>query len=46
MGGLNFHGVLDYESLTYYEKKLEESDSIEIPKYNKLYKYEYIKPVQ
>lgn len=46
MGGLNFHGVLDYESLAYYEKKLEQSDSIEIPKYNKLYKYEYIKPVE
>lgn len=46
MGGLNFHGVLDYESLAYYEKKLEESDSVEIPKYNKLYKYEYIKPVE
>ncbi|MCI6277011.1 MAG: DUF881 domain-containing protein [Clostridium sp.] len=46
MGGLNFHGVLDYESLAYYEKKLEESDDVEIPKYNKLYKYEYIKPVQ
>ncbi len=45
-GGLNFNGVLEFEALAYYDKKIEEADTVKIPKYNKLYKYEYIKPVK
>lgn len=43
--GLNFPGALDFQSLQYYDKKIEDSSKLEIPKFGKSYKFEYMKPV-
>ena len=44
--GLNFPGALDFQALQYYDKKIEESSKLEIPKFGKSYKFEYMKPVK
>lgn len=43
---LNFPGALDFQALPYYDKKFEQSDSVKISKFNRTYKYDYLKPVK
>lgn len=43
---LDFPGALDFNQLVYYEVKRDESDSIKMAKFDKMFKYEYIKPIK
>jgi uncharacterized protein YlxW (UPF0749 family) len=43
---LNFPLVLEYEALSNYDIKVEKSDQIKMPKYNKPFKEEFIQPVE
>ncbi|WP_139904241.1 DUF881 domain-containing protein [Clostridium thermarum] len=43
---LDFTGTLTAGNLGFYDITYEKSDSIRIPKYNKVYKNEYIKPIK
>ena len=42
---LEFPGALDYRLLFYYDSKINKEDSIKIPKYNKSYRADFLKPV-
>lgn len=42
---LNFPQVLEFEGLINYDIKIEKSDNIKIPKYNKTYNDDFLKPV-
>lgn len=44
--GVNFPGVFHYQNLENYNIDIKTSDEIKIPKFNKSYKYEYMKPVK
>ena len=46
IGALDFPGALDFNQLVYYEIKRDESDSIKMAKFDKMFKYEYIKPIK
>lgn len=43
---LTFTGALDFQALASYDKKYEKVDEVKIPKYNKMPKYEFMKPVK
>lgn len=43
---LTFNGALDFQALSSYDKKYEKVDEIKILKYNKIPKYEFMKPVK
>jgi uncharacterized protein YlxW (UPF0749 family) len=43
---MNFPGILDYEALADYDVNIQQSDHIEIDKYNKPYKDEFLRPVE
>jgi uncharacterized protein YlxW (UPF0749 family) len=43
---LNFPGIMDYEALANYDAKIEQSSSLEIGKYAKPYKDEFLRPVK
>jgi uncharacterized protein YlxW (UPF0749 family) len=42
---LNFIGTLDFKNLAAYRIQIEPSDSIKIPRYNRAYKSDFVKPV-
>lgn len=46
IGALDFPGALDFNQLVYYEIKRDESDNIKMTKFDKMFKYEYIKPIK
>lgn len=43
---LTFNGALDFQALVSYDKKYEKVDEVKILKYNKMPKYEHMKPVK
>lgn len=43
---LNFPGALQFQNLEYYDIDIKPVDKIKISKFNKTYKYEYMKPVK
>lgn len=43
---MGFPGILDYEALANYDVNIEQSDNIEIDKYDKPYKDEFLRPVE
>lgn len=43
---LEFTGTLTYGNLGFYDITYDKSDNIKIPKYNKVYKSDYIKPIK
>ncbi len=43
---LNFPGALQFQNLEYYDIDIKPVDKIKIGKFNKTYKYEYMKPVK
>nr|WP_246582996.1 DUF881 domain-containing protein [Clostridium simiarum] len=45
-GGVNFAGVFHYQNLENYNIDIKTADDVKISKFNKSYKYEYMKPVK
>ncbi|MEW8956634.1 DUF881 domain-containing protein [Clostridium sp.] len=46
LGGMTFPGALEFGALPSYDKDMKEVDNIKIPKFSKIYKNEYMKPVK
>ncbi|WP_027632872.1 DUF881 domain-containing protein [Clostridium hydrogeniformans] len=46
LAAMNFPGALEFQGLPSYDKDIKETDKIKIPKFSKIYKNEYMKPVK